>query len=380
MIKNKIFLKEIVSYIPIVNKYLRKIYNYFQNVTYFIPYEKNLSSAEIVRKKFYRLNLKNFNKFKIKYNYFLIFREKSIKNYPIKKLDEIKKLIEKEKAEVAYDGDDAFHTEIVSKNIIEYYSQNYEIKKYPYKFFYIKEKFNVKNIGAPHRSFNFNGSFSLPRGGKSIGDGGPVENRLQYIPDLSGKTFLDIGSEEGYAVFEAIKKNAKFAKGLNIHETKEYDFFPDYKRPLELTTRNREEISKTQKFLLREYNEENTGKVQFEFNNIYNLGDEKFDFVFCFGVLYHLKNPYLALENLFKITRETLVIETQGIKDEKYLNSGVSTEDGFIRHSSKALAYLLKRVGFKKVEVLLKAYDKKTLIEKYENKSNIQNIVLRAFK
>ena len=24
-------------YIPIVNKYLRKIYNYFQNVTYFIP-------------------------------------------------------------------------------------------------------------------------------------------------------------------------------------------------------------------------------------------------------------------------------------------------------------------------------------------------------
>ena len=147
-----------------------------------------------------------------------------------------------------------------------------------------------------------------------------------------------------------------------------------------MTTRNREEISKTQKFLLREYNEENTGKVQFEFNNIYNLGDEKFDFVFCFGVLYHLKNPYLALENLFKITRETLVIETQGIKDEKYLNSGVSTEDGFIRHSSKALAYLLKRVGFKKVEVLLKAYDKKTLIEKYENKSNIQNIVLRAFK
>ena len=96
--------------------------------------------------------------------------------------------------------------------------------------------------------------------------------------------------------------------------------------------------------------------------------------------MYHLKNPYLALENLYKVTKETLVIETQGIKSEKYLNAGISTEDGFIRHSSGALAYLLKRVGFKKVEVLLEAYDKKTLVEKFDDQSNVQNIVLRASK
>ena len=97
-------------------------------------------------------------------------------------------------------------------------------------------------------------------------------------------------------------------------------------------------------------------------------------------MLYHLKNPYLAIENLFKVTSETLVLETQGVKNQKYLNAGISMEDGFIRHSSNALKYLLERAGFKKVEIMLDAYDKKTLVEPNDGTSNIQNIVLIAKK
>lgn len=376
----KFFLKKILSNFPFLNRVIRNIYNNYRDVTYFIPLEKNISVTENINKKLYRLNLKNFNKLKVNYEYFLIFKEKSIKNYSIIKLDKIRDLVIKHKADVAYDGDDQFNTEITSRKVIEYYLNNFPIEKYPYRFFYIKQNFNIKNIGSMHRSYNFNATFSLPSGGRSIGDGGAVENRLKYIPDLTGKTFLDIGSEEGYAVFEAINKNAKFAKGLNINEVKEYDFFPDYQRPVNQTSRLRSEIDKTQQFLLKEYGLKNSEKIEFDYNNIYNIGEEKFDFVFCFGVLYHLKNPYLALENLYKVTKETLVIETQGIKSEKYLNAGISTEDGFIRHSSGALAYLLKRVGFKKVEVLLEAYDKKTLVEKFDDQSNVQNIVLRASK
>ena len=48
-----------------------------------------------------------------------------------------------------------------------------------------------------------------------------------------------------------------------------------------------------------------------------------FQGVFCFGVLYHLKNPYKAIENLFEATNETLIIETQGIKNEGYLNAKI---------------------------------------------------------
>lgn len=285
----KFFLKKILSNFPFLNRVIRNIYNNYRDVTYFIPLEKNISVTENINKKLYRLNLKNFNKLKVNYEYFLIFKEKSIKNYSIIKLDKIKDLVLKHKADVAYDGDDQFNTEITSRKVIEYYLNNFPIEKYPYRFFYIKQNFNIKNIGSMHRSYNFNATFSLPSGGRSIGDGGAVENRLKYIPDLTGKTFLDIGSEEGYAVFEAINKNAKFAKGLNINEVKEYDFFPDYQRPVNQTSRLRSEIDKTQQFLLKEYGLKNSEKIEFDYNNIYNIGEEKFDFVFCFGVLYHLR-------------------------------------------------------------------------------------------
>ena len=122
---------------------------------------------------------------------------------------------------------------------------------------------------------------------------------------------------------------------------------------------------------MKEYGLQNESNLKFEYRNIYDLSDEKFDFVFCFGVLYHLKNPYLALENLYKVTNETLIIETQGIKNDKYLNARVYEGDGFIRHSSNSLAYLLKMAGFKKVDILLDAY---------APSMQITNIILKANK
>jgi hypothetical protein len=71
------------------------------------------------------------------------------------------------------------------------------------------------------------------------------------------------------------------------------------------------------------------------------------------------------------VTNETLIIETQGIKSEKYLNAKIDKADGFIRHSSKALQYLLKMVGFSKVAILVDAYDPSM---------RIMNIVLEAEK
>ena len=381
MINKIFFLKKFFTFLPIfLQKYIRKKYNSFRNQAYIIPIKIENTVEEIIAEKKFKLNAKNFDKLKRNYKFFLIFRRNSIKDYSLVKLKKLLDLIKDNETDIAYDGDDPFHTEISSEKVLELYQKKFLIDHYPNRFFYIKDSLKMKNLGSRHRNFNFNATFNLPSGGRSIGDGGPVENRLKYIPDLLGKSFLDIGTEEGYSVFNAITKNAKFAKGLNINESKEYDYFPDYSRPDYITPRKREEIEKTQKFLMREYKLERSEKIKFEYNNIYNLGTEKFDFVFCFGVLYHLKNPYLAIENLFKVTSETLVLETQGVKNQKYLNAGISMEDGFIRHSSNALKYLLKRAGFKKVEIMLDAYDKKTLVEPNDGTSNIQNIVLIAKK
>ena len=58
-------------------------------------------------------------------------------------------------------------------------------------------------------------------------------------------------------------------------------------------------------------------------------------------------------------------------KVKNYLNAKISEKDGFVRHSSKSLAFLLKRAGFKKIKILVDAYD---------NSMKINNIVLKATK
>ena len=363
--------KRILSHNKFVYNFVKKFYIKYKNNIHFIPIKKEDVDRIFNNKKTYNLDLNNFNKFKGNYEFFLIFRQNKIEDLNKERLKELINIIKEDHVDVAYDGFCPNHTEICSRKILEYYANKFNLEDYPHNFFYIKNNFSVKNIGPPHRSFNFNGSFVLPSGGKTIGDGGDVSFRLNFIPDLKDKSFLDIGSEEGYAVFDAIKKGAKFAKGLNIEEAKEYDFFPNHSRPEGITARKRSEIEKTQNFLMKEYGLDDNSKIKFEYNNIYNLRDEKFDFVFCFGVLYHLKNPYKALENLFEITNETLIIETQGIKNSNYLNAKIDLSDGFIRHSSNSLKFLLEKVGFKKVKILVDAH---------HSGMEITNIVLKAEK
>ena len=356
-----------------IYKLLKNLYFRFNNKKIFFCFDIDDLDDNILKKKYYSFTKQNFFKFKKDSNFFLVFDTRLLKKYSNEKLRKIIKLTKTKKYELIYDGDCPFNTEIVSSKFLENYSKNYEINNYPQNIFYIlKDQENqITNIGTNHRSFNFNGSFKLPSGGKSIGDQGDITFRLNFIPDLKNKTFLDIGSEEGYAVFNAIEKNAKFAKGLNIYEDKEYDFFPNRLRGKGVTPRKRADIEETQNFLTKEYKLTGSSKLKFEYKNVYNLGDEKFDFVFCFGVLYHLKNPYKAIENLFEVTNETLIIETQGIKNDGYLNAKIDDSDGFVRHSSNSLKFLLKRAGFKRVEILVDTYLKSW---------KVSNIVLKAEK
>ena len=371
--KLKKFVQLLISDKSLIYKFLKKIYLKKENNKIFHPFDITNLSNDLLKRKFYIFNKSNYLKMRDNADYFFITDNKLKKKYEISKLEKIINLVKTGKYELVYDGNCPYHTEIVSRKFLDNYMENFDLEVYPYKIFYLvrahKEK--VKQIGIDHRSYNFNGSFKLPGGGRSIGDQGNVDFRLRFIPDLTNKSFLDIGAEEGYATFNAIDKNAKYAKGLNIYEDKEYDFFPDYLRSKNITSRSREEIERTQKFLLNKHGLENNNKIKFEYKNIYDLGEEKFDFVFCFGVLYHLKNPYKAIENLYQITNETLVIETQGIKNEKYLNAKISKSDGFIRHSSKALKFLLEKVGFKKVEILQDTY-----LKSWE----VSNIVLKGKK
>lgn len=102
--------------------------------------------------------------------------------------------------------------------------------------------------------------------------------------------------------------------------------------------------------------------IDFVVENIENLSVRKlgsFDLTFCFGLLYHLENPFLAIRNLHAMTGKMLLIESiitpgaypsakiieEGISEDQSVNyiALIPSEAGFIK--------MLYSAGFKNVYI-----------------------------
>ena len=81
MNNKKVFLKKILSYFPFFNKIIRKIYNHYTYGTFFIPFRLNADDEGILKSKSYKLNNKNFEKFKNKYDHFIVSEKKVFSDY-----------------------------------------------------------------------------------------------------------------------------------------------------------------------------------------------------------------------------------------------------------------------------------------------------------
>jgi len=83
----------------------------------------------------------------------------------------------------------------------------------------------------------------------------------------------------------------------------------------------------------------------------------KFDLVLCFGLLYHLENPLLAIRNLRGLTEKCLLVESMCLTEEKasmLLREEPSQEDQSLSDvawypSESSLVKMLYRAGFGKV-------------------------------
>lgn len=107
---------------------------------------------------------------------------------------------------------------------------------------------------------------------------------LNLPEDLSGKTLLDIGCWDGFYTFETERHGAKVTSVDCWHPS---NFF-----------------------VAREALNSN---AEFHEASVYELGREKlgtFDIVLFMGVLYHLRHPLLALENVCEMTRDFAIIES----------------------------------------------------------------------
>jgi tRNA (mo5U34)-methyltransferase len=110
--------------------------------------------------------------------------------------------------------------------------------------------------------------------------------------DMTGMRVLDIGCSEGFFAFEAERRGAK--------EVIAVDSSPDSIRKFNICKAALG--SKANGFL----------------TSVYNLNPREFgtfDLVMFFGVLYHLRNPILALESVFTVCSGRLLVQSHSFEN-----------------------------------------------------------------
>lgn len=166
--------------------------------------------------------------------------------------------------------------------------------------------------------------------------------RLGLPADLPGKSVLDIGAWDGFFSFEAERRHARrvLATDSFIWTGKAWGS----KKGFDLC-----------KQVLN-------SKIEEKLIDVLELSEAcvgRFDVVLFLGVLYHMKHPLLALERVFDVTGDMLILETvvdamsvhrpmAAFYPEAELNHDVSNWWG---PNLPALVGMVKAVGFSRVEV-----------------------------
>ncbi len=147
---------------------------------------------------------------------------------------------------------------------------------------------------------------SLPHGIVTPG-WAPLNIEAYGIPDdLSGKRVLDVGAWDGFWTFEALKRGADQVVAI--------DDFSDYLGALPDGSRTAWQTFDTCRDILG-YTSEQCSRIDM---SVYDVTKEllgQFDIVFCFGTLYHLRHPLLALDRLAEICREEIYVESAILDD-----------------------------------------------------------------
>jgi tRNA (mo5U34)-methyltransferase len=120
--------------------------------------------------------------------------------------------------------------------------------------------------------------------------------RLHLPDDLTGKTVLDVGAWDGAFSFAAEKRGANRVLATDHYVWHDERFGMDGF----LTARE----------LLG-------SKVQHKDIDVFDISPETvgvFDITLFLGVLYHLRNPLLALDRMAAVTRELIIVETHVVR------------------------------------------------------------------
>lgn len=189
---------------------------------------------------------------------------------------------------------------------------------------------------------------SIDLGQGVVTKGAKTPGTLQYefeslrLPDLRGKTVLDIGAWDGFFSFEAERRGARRVVALD------HDVWTTWPGKRGYDTAHKALDSKVE-----------TVVDDFMTMDLEPLGT--FDVVFFLGVLYHLENPLASLRRVASLSNGVAIIETHAIVVPGYehleicefyssnqLNGDVSNWWG---PNLKALEGMCRTAGFARVEV-----------------------------
>jgi tRNA (mo5U34)-methyltransferase len=132
-----------------------------------------------------------------------------------------------------------------------------------------------------------------------VNDSQMILDALDLPEDLSGLRVLDIGARDGFFSFECERRGAA--------EVVAIDYLPPQETGFPIA---RQLVG---------------AEVELRQANVYDLDPDEigtFDLTLFLGVLYHLRDPMLALDKIAGVSRGRVIVETQMIDD------ALLTEDG----------------------------------------------------
>ena len=143
----------------------------------------------------------------------------------------------------------------------------------------------------------------------------PLNAPSYRVPeDLSGKRVLDIGAWDGFWTFEALRRGAAEAVAID-------DFSDFLGKPERVGRRSWETFDLCRDAL--GYDEARCRRLE---RSVYDVSEEelgRFDVVFFFGALYHLRHPLLALDRLSAVCDGEIRVESALLDDYSPYRGGL---------------------------------------------------------
>lgn len=198
------------------------------------------------------------------------------------------------------------------------------------------------------------------------------EMRLMDMPDLRGKSVLDIGAFGGWFSFEAERRGAASVTALDY-----YSWVYDWPKIHRWVRAEREAgrvadtynppsdtidpVGQPGRRALDVTREIIGSKVQTTLGVVEDFKHDPFDVVLYLGVLYHTKNPFYSLQKVADLCKEQLIVETLGVhlpgqEDRpvwEFFNADQVNKDSttWWAPNEKGLADMLIATGFSQVEI-----------------------------